>query len=59
MPIEMVREEVKGWITDPGSTAGMASAHGYLFMLYWVLMNMVTHASINLEAKVEEVLEKK
>ena len=28
-------------------------------MLYWVLMNLVTHAAMNIEAKVEEMVEKK
>ena len=28
-------------------------------MLYWVLMNLVTHAAMNIEEKVEEIMEKK
>ena len=59
MPIETVWEEVEGWITDPGSTAGRVSAHDHLVMLYWVLMNLVTHAAMNIEEKVEEMMEKK
>ena len=59
MPIETVREEVEGWIIDPSSTAGRASTHYHLVMLYWVLMNLVTHVAMNIEAKVEEMLEKK
>ena len=55
MPIEMVQEEVEGWITNLGSTTGRASTHDHLVILYWVLMNLVTHVAINLEAKVEEV----
>ena len=44
---------------DPGSTAGRASTHGRLIMLYWVIMNLVTHVSLNLEAKKEEAATKK
>ena len=42
MPIEEVHEEVDGWVSDPGSTAGRALAHDHLVMIYWVLMNLVT-----------------
>ena len=42
MPIEVVREEVDGWISDPGSTAWRASDHDRLVMIYWVIMNLVT-----------------
>ena len=59
MPIDMVREEVEGWIVDPGSMVGRASAHDCLVMLYWVLMNLVTHVAMNIEAKMEEMLAKK
>ena len=59
MPIETVWEEVEGWIIDPGSTTGRASTHDCLVMLYWVLMNLVTHVAMNIEAKVKEMLEKK
>ena len=59
MPIEDVREEVEGWFADPGSTASKASAHNRLVMLYWVMMNLVTHSTINIEAKMEEVAAKK
>ena len=59
MPIETVWEEVEGWITDLGSTVRRDSAHDHLVMLYWVLMNLVTHLAMNIEAKVEEIMEKK
>ena len=57
MPIEGVQEEVKGWVVDSGMMAGRASAHDRLVMLYWVIMNLVTHSALNVEAKLEEKME--
>lgn len=51
MPIEEVRQEVEEWVVDPGSTAGWAAAYDRMIMLYWVIMNLVTHVSLSLEAK--------
>ena len=56
MSIEEVREEVDGWISDLGSTAGRASVHDRLVMIYWVLMNLVTYSNLSAAAKVEEKL---
>ena len=50
MPIEEVRLEVEEWVVDPGSTTGRALAHDLLIMIYWVIMNMVTQATIKVEA---------
>ena len=33
-PIEEVREEVDGWVSNPGSTAGQALAHDHMVMIY-------------------------
>ena len=49
MPIEEVRLEVEEWVVDPGSTTGRASAHDWLIMIYWVIMNMVTQETIKVE----------
>ena len=57
MPIEVVREEFEGWVADPGTTAGRASAHDRLVMLYWVIMNLATHSDLNVEAKMEVNME--
>ena len=55
MPIEEVSQEAKDWVVDPGSTTGRETAYDRMIMLYWVIMNLVTHVSFNLEAKREEV----
>ena len=59
MLIEEVCQEVEYWIVDPGSMAGRASTYDRIIMLYWVIMNLVTHVTLNLEAKKEDVVAKK
>ena len=59
MPIEEVRQEVKDWVVDPGSMATQATPYDHMIMLYWVIMNLVTHVSFNIEAKKEEMAAKK
>ena len=51
VPIEAMREEVEGWVADPGSMAGRASTYDQLVMLYWVIMNLLMNVSLILEVK--------
>ena len=46
-----------GWVFDPGSTAGRASAHDHPVMIYWVLMNLVSQVNIKSVAIIGEQLE--
>ena len=62
-PIEEVQEEVDGWVSDPGSTAGRALAYDRMVMIYWVLMNLVSQVNLKsmaiIEGKMAVMLAKK
>ena len=47
--------EVEDWVIYLSSTTGRASTHDCLIMMYWVIMNLVMHVLLNLEARREEV----